>query len=38
MPTHQDLLDESARALRQAYAPYSQLYVGAALRSISGTI
>jgi cytidine deaminase len=38
MPTHQDLLDESAKALRQAYAPYSQLYVGAALRSASGNV
>ncbi len=38
MPTHQDLLDESAKALRQAYAPYSQLYVGAALRSVSGNV
>ena len=32
---HQDLLDESAVAMRQAYAPYSQLFVGAALRSAS---
>lgn len=38
MPTHQDLLDESAVALRQAYAPYSHLYVGAALRSASGKV
>lgn len=36
MLPHQDLLDESTVALRQAYAPYSQLYVGAALRSVSG--
>ena len=32
---HQDLLDESTVAMRQAYAPYSQLFVGAALRSAS---
>ncbi|MBL8244824.1 MAG: cytidine deaminase [Rhodanobacteraceae bacterium] len=35
---HQDLLDESAVAMRQAYAPYSQLFVGAALRSASGQV
>ena len=35
---HQNLLDESAVAMRQAYAPYSQLFVGAALRSASGKI
>ncbi len=35
---HQDLLDESAVAMRQAYAPYSQLFVGAALRSASGKV
>lgn len=35
---HQDLLAESARAMRQAYAPYSQLFVGAALRSASGAV
>lgn len=38
MTMHQDLLDESALALKQAYAPYSQLYVGAALRTGSGNI
>ena len=36
MTMHQDLLDESALALKQAYAPYSQLFVGAALRSANG--
>jgi cytidine deaminase len=36
MTAHLDLLAESALALKQAYAPYSQLYVGAALRSVSG--
>jgi cytidine deaminase len=36
MTQHQDLLDEAAEALKNAYAPYSQLYVGAALRSVSG--
>ena len=35
---HQTLLDESAVAMRQAYAPYSQLFVGAALRSTSGKV
>ena len=38
MTMHQDLLDESALALKQAYAPYSQLYVGAALRSANGKL
>jgi len=38
MSVHQDLLDESMQALKNAYAPYSQLYVGAALRSISGLL
>ena len=38
MTTHQDLLDESALALKQAYAPYSQLFVGAALRSANGKV
>ena len=38
MTTHQDLLDESALALKQAYAPYSPLYVGAALRSANGKV
>ncbi len=38
MTLHQDLLDEAAEALKSAYAPYSQLYVGAALRSVSGRI
>lgn len=38
MTPHQDLLDESALALKQAYAPYSQLFVGAALRSANGMV
>lgn len=38
MTLHQDLLDEAAQALKQAYAPYSQLFVGAALRSASGKV
>ena len=36
MTAHRDLLDESMQALKNAYAPYSQLFVGAALRSVSG--
>lgn len=35
---HQDLLDESVHALKQAYAPYSQLFVGAAIRTSSGQV
>ena len=38
MTLHQDLLDEAVAALKHAYAPYSQLFVGAALRSVSGRI
>lgn len=36
--TDQELLDHAAQALAQAYAPYSRLQVGAALRSASGRV